>query len=161
MSLAQPKPSFLIHHVFKKTLTLNHSLSDSWLVLNTMETFTKGQVFPFRVEFVAEKAAPSFETGVWTNHHGPLLNVCGQIGRMKVNEYRDLNYSYGSYVLSFRLIRPVRLQFYFKEMESGCEVTVQFDSYVVPWLSFFWTFLQSLFWNGFSRRLSRKSIHKD
>ena len=152
----QPKPYFLKSHSFTKTWIINKSVKQCWDVLNSMETFTKGQMFPYRVEFVSENTTPSFSPGVWTNHHGPLLNVCGKIGEMKHHEYRDLNYSYGSYVLSFRFIRPVRLQFFFKSHENGTELRVQLDTYVVPWLMSFWGWAQSFFWSGFGLTIQKK-----
>ena len=156
----QPKPTFMCLHTFKKQWIIQHKIEKTWKILNKMETFTKGQVFPYRVEFISENGPAKFNTGVWTNHHGPFLNVCGQIGTMKPNEYRDLNYSYGSYVLSFRLIRPVRLQFFFKENDNKTLLTVQLDTYIAPWFKVIWNLSQHIFWYGFGSLISKKYSDK-
>lgn len=154
---AQPKPDFLDRHSFKQSFQINAAIQICWDHLNNMDTFRKGQVFPYRVEFIQAKKFPSFETGVWTNHHGPLLNVCGQVGEMTEPTYRDLNYSYGSYVISFRLIRPVRLQLFFISLGANqTRIDVQLDVFVLPWLIPIWVRLQGLFWRGFAWSISRK-----
>lgn len=152
----QVKPASLKHHCFKHNWILKKPLEQIWKTLNSMETFSKGQVFPYRVEFTAYEKEASFSSGVWTNHHGPFLNACGQIGDIKAMEYRDLHYNYGSYVLSFRLIRPVRLQFFFKAHPEGTQLSVQFDCYVAPFLYGFWHLLMKIFWSGFGPSIERK-----
>ena len=153
--MTQPKPTFLVLSSFVKSFVIKFPINRCWLVLNSMETFTKHQVFPYRVEFLDSKGGSHFSPGVWTNHHGPLLNVCGQIGEMTPNQYRDLNYSYGSYILSFRLIRPVRLQFFFEEDGEHTVIRVHFDCYVRSWLEPLWHLLLSVFWRLFVFSLSR------
>lgn len=153
----QPKPNFLKHHCFKTSWLIKKPIKAIWKTLNTMETFSNAQLFPYRVEFVDSDKKAAFKTGVWTNHHGPLLNACGQIGEMKTHEYRDLNYSYGSYVLSFRVIRPVRLQFFFREDPNGTLLSVQFDCFVAPSLYKCWDILMKIFWRGFGNLIFRKT----
>ena len=155
----QPKPPTLTEHSFKKKVMVKKSIDRCWEFLNRMDTFTDGQVFPYRVEFVSENEneEPSFTTGTWTNHHGPLLNICGQIGEMKAPTYRDLNYSYGSYVLTFRWIRPVRLQIFLSSIEDQkTDITIQLDCYVAPFLKGFWSMAQTFFWSGFGSTLRRQ-----
>ena len=122
-----------------------------------METFTKVQIIPYRVEFTDVEKKASFSSGVWTHHHGPFLNACGQNGEMRPMEYRDLHYKYGSYVLSFRFIRPVRLQFFFKEDPKGTLLSVQFDCYVSPFLYRFWDMIMKIFWRGFGNLMAKKA----
>ena len=152
----QPKPDFLKTHSFKKSFNIQAPIKACWDYLNNMDTFRNGQIFPYRVEFIHFSKSPSFEPGIWTNHHGPLLSVCGQIGQMTPPSYRDLNYTYGSYVISFRYIRPVRLQLFFSsKTESKTQIDVQLDAYIVPWLIPIWEGIQRLFWTGFGWSISR------
>ncbi|MEM9985059.1 MAG: hypothetical protein AAF804_08175 [Bacteroidota bacterium] len=130
-----------------------------WAWLNNPETFTKGQVPPYRVEFVSpdpENIAPGFHVGVQTVHHGPFLNFAGVINEIREGEYRDLQYYYGSFALSLRWIRPLRLQFWVEELEPGItRVRGQVDSYVKPWIFAAWTWAQQIFWGSFGRLLRK------
>ena len=158
----QPKPPTLTEHSFKKKVMVKKPIDRCWEFLNRMDTFTDGQVFPYRVEFVSENEneEPSFTTGTWTNHHGPLLNAAGKIVTMNPFSYRDLHYTYGSYALSFRLLRPVRLQFFFEEIDKNkTSVRVQFDTYVPNWFSKLWTFTQYFFWKPFFLSISLSIKH--
>ena len=131
--ILSPKPSFLKKHQYTKIVTADSDIDSVWNWLNTMKTFSSGQVPPYRVEFVNpnRQADPSFKEGVYTNHHGPLLSACGVIGEMRKNEYRDLQYFYGSYMISFRLIRPTRLQFWLEAKGSQTQIKMVLDSYVL------------------------------
>ena len=46
-----------------------------WNYLNRMDTFTKGQIPPYRVEFLPKEGEneASFSVGTYNNHHGPFL----------------------------------------------------------------------------------------
>lgn len=116
-----------------------------WHWLNLRETFCDGQVWPYRVEFLNKPSHGTFEAGELTNHHGPLLSANGIVTAREDN-YRDLVYFYGSYVLSFRLMRPARLQFW---LGDDGEFTVQFDMYVVAWFVPIWRLLAEKFWGRF------------
>lgn len=153
----QAKPTFLKLHSFKRQWLIQKPLNKIWETVNSMKTFSKGQIFPYRVEFTDVDKEASFSSGVWTNHHGPFLNACGQIGEMRPMEYRDLRYNYGSYVLSFRFIRPVRLQFFFKEDPKGTLLSVQFDCYVAPYLYGIWNILMKIFWSGFGNLMAKRA----
>lgn len=156
-SYNQPKPASMKVHRFKQTWTVSAPVANCWNILNRMETFTEGQLFPYKVEFLAEDGEPPrFETGVWTNHHGPLLNVCGQIGKMIPNSFRELNYCYGSYVCSCRIIRPVKLQFFFEDLQDSTKITLQLDCYVHRVIYPLWTTVQSIFWSGFNFFITKK-----
>lgn len=63
------------------------------------------------------------------------------LGKIESN-YRDLQYFYGSYVLSVRWIRPVRLEF-FKEKNG---IRLQLKTYVRPWILPFWKTSNAVFW---------------
>ena len=144
-------PGFVVH-VYRKSFTTPHPRKQVWAWLNDPATFTEGQVWPYRVEFVDG----GFEPGVLNVHHGPLINFAGAIGEVRspaegTIAYRDLKYFYGSYAISPRLARPTRLQFWAEESEGGTLVTVQLDSLV--WRPFvrLWDLSQRIFWSRFPR----------
>ena len=119
-------------------------LSSLWEKLQRRETFTQGQLFPYRVEFAANFQEGEFSPGELNIHHGPLLSVHGAIGEISPT-YRSLDYYYGSYVISFRLIRPFKLEFFRKDQV----LTVKLHSFVRPWFKPLWRFLNQIFWSAF------------
>jgi hypothetical protein len=119
-------------------------IASVWSKLQRRETFTKGQIFPFRVEFAAASQEGEFLPGELNIHHGPGLSVHGAIGEM-TQDYRSLDYFYGSYVLSFRLVRPVRLEFFRNEDKIKLKLSV----YVRPWFRNIWRTGNGLFWAFF------------
>ena len=135
-----------------------HPISAVWDWLNRMETFTKSQVFPYRVEFVEQNGAPEFCVGTYNNHHGPLLNLPAMITVMDKPHYREMQYLYGSYVLTFRWIRPTALKFTLKEAGEKTEVTVELLAQTKPFIKGIWEWFNRLFWKklfGWSlRRIS-------
>ncbi len=146
-------PPGFVPHVYQRSFVASLPIERVWAWLNDPATFTEGQVWPFRVEFVDG----GFEPGVLNVHHGPFLNAAGIIGEVRdprpgVPAYRDLKYFYGSYALSPRLVRPTRLQFWAEETdrEGGRTlVTLQLDSLV--WSPFvpLWDRSQEVFWARF------------
>ena len=125
-----------------------HSIEETWAWLNKKETFTKGQIPPYRVEFVSSdpNTPAEFEEGCYNNHHGPFLHLPAQITVMKPCEYREMQYLYGSYVFSFRLIRPTALKFYLQPQEKGCSVEVVLESQTRPFLQGIWERSNLFFW---------------
>ena len=119
-------------------------MAEIWTKLQRRETFTRGQLFPYRVEFDSISQTGEFSPGELNIHHGPFLSVHGAIGEVSSN-YRSLLYFYGSYVGSFRLVRPVKLEF-FKE---GPQLRLVLKCYVKPWFRPIWNGLNKLFWFGF------------
>ena len=119
-------------------------LSLIWKRLQRRETFTKGQLFPYKVEFSASSQEGEFSPGELNIHHGPLLSVHGVIGEV-TSSYRSLHYFYGSYVISFRLIRPVQLDFY----RYNNRIHLKLKVYIRPWFKTTWRFLNQVFWSGF------------
>lgn len=115
-----------------------------WNKLQRRETFTRGQVFPYKVEFAASSQEGEFSPGELNIHHGPLLSVHGAIGEVTPS-YRSLHYFYGSYVFSFRLVRPIQLEFYRYENRVHLKLKV----FIRPWLKTIWRFLNQVFWLGF------------
>ena len=181
---SQPKPpkfkESFVEHCFELPVpegVSSEALHEkAWAWLNSKETFQNGQIFPFRVEFVREGTPEApFEVGTYTNHHGPLLNANGVITQMVDIGYRELRYFYGSYVLSFRAIRPVNLEFWVQDQpfsenpkepssQKKLYVKVKMHAYVHPWifglfestLTYFWKRFE--FWMKDSLNLSKKAI---
>lgn len=138
-------PSFMVEHLVEKSFKLSEQKKQKvWNLLQKRETFTKGQIPPYRVEFDAPSQEGPFKTGELNIHHGPFLSVHGEIGEIG-DSYRDLKYFYGSYVLSFRLIRPTRLEF-FKHQDS---ISLKIHSYVHPWVRSIWSLGNNIFWKFF------------
>lgn len=168
-------PPPFVPHVFEATITLPIPRAKVWAWLNTPETFTKGQVFPFRVEFVpntGDHGGSGFEPGVQNIHHGPFLAVAGEIGEIdpgpdNLGRYRDLQYYYGSYAISLRLIRPTRLQFWLEDTSSqtgpapNTSMTVRIDSHVKPTVRGLWNWANGIFWKRFFRWTARAAIKAD
>ena len=69
-------PSGFVTHAYRRSFAVPFEIGRVWGWLNDPATFSEGQVWPFRVEFVEG----GFEPGVLNAHHGPLLNVAGVIG---------------------------------------------------------------------------------
>ncbi|MBY0415403.1 MAG: hypothetical protein K2Q18_14620 [Bdellovibrionales bacterium] len=116
----------------------------AWDKLQLRETFVKGQIPPYKVEFDSSTQFGAFATGELNIHHGPFLSVHGAVGEISSN-YRDLQYFYGSYVLSFRLVRPVRLEF----IKTDTSIKVRLTSYVHPMFRPYWQFGLNFFWKTF------------
>lgn len=140
-------PPNFVAHAYEKSFVVEKSVSEVWGWLDDPATFTEGQVWPFRVEFVGG----GFEPGVLNVHHGPLMNFAGVIGEVRDREYRDLKYFYGSYAISPRFARPTRLQFWVREVPSGTEVRLRVDSLVRRRFYGLWDAGQDIFWRRFPR----------
>ncbi len=140
----KPPQGFVIFDVEREFTYPEGKLTSAWKRLQRRETFTKGQIFPYQVEFVASSQEGEFLPGELNIHHGPLLSVHGRIGRVEEN-YRGLDYFYGSYVISFRLVRPVELEFF----REGNKLKLKLRSYVKPWFIPFWRFGNFLLWSSF------------
>lgn len=120
-----------------------------WEKLQRRETFTRGQIFPYRVEFAAKSQEGEFSPGELNIHHGPFLSVHGAIGEVS-SSYRSLQYFYGSYVISFRLVRPLKLEF----SRDGETLKLRLHVFVRPWFQPLWLFLNWIFWSGFKFSMS-------
>lgn len=158
--ILQPPPPGFITHVYEFSVNVKSSEAEVWKWLNDPDTFIKGQVWPFRVEFYSpepDKIPNGFHKGVLNTHHGPLINFPGVITEVS-EHYRDLQYNYGSYALSFRWIRPYRLEFFTKQHDDFTQIDCKLSSYVKPWIKGFWNTSQGLFWIGF-KKLIRKNLN--
>lgn len=158
----QPPPPGFKDNKFQFSFQVKTNESHVWNWLNDTKTFTDTQYWPYRVEFYSpnpEDIPNGFNEGVVTNHHGPLINFAGVLTTVKPN-YRDLQYTYGSYALSFRWIRPYRLEF--KTSANGDELTeveCTLSAYVKPSWEKIWVSGQKWFWGSF-KRWAGKSILK-
>ena len=149
-------PKF-VEHYYERSFQVEADVDSVWRWLNTTRTFTDSQIPPYKVEFLAEDGGESnFRMGVLCNHHGPFINFPGIIGELKAPEYRDLQYCYGSYAISFRIIRPTRLEFWLEEKDGGTLLTMGLSSYVRKGLHQAWTLAQKLFWTTFDWSIKRQ-----
>lgn len=145
MKFQSSLPNHLQEHIFEMTWSYDsEKCTMAWNKLQLRETFVEGQIPPYRVEFDSLTQSGPFETGELNIHHGPFLSVHGAIGEISQN-YRDLNYFFGSYLISFRLIRPVRLEFF----RTDNTIKVRLTSYVKPWIKTFWNSSLYFFWRTF------------
>ena len=142
-------PEGFERHVFERTFDVKRPIYTVWSWLNRTETFTKGQVPPYRVEFIPNR----FEVGVLTSHHGPGLSFSGIITTMDAPYYRELQYFYGSYFLSLRLIRPTNLEFWLEEQGDTTRVKLRVTSWARIGFRRAWTALQAGFWPFFGLTL--------
>ncbi|MFK7894602.1 MAG: hypothetical protein AB8G23_02135 [Myxococcota bacterium] len=97
-----------------------------------------------------------FAVGGINVHHGPLMSFAGVFTEIQPSKYRCLDYFYGSYVLSLRLIRPTRLEFWLEEeIDHGqTRVRLRVSSYVSTRISRLWTRAQAFFWKRFPSFMS-------
>ena len=119
-----------------------------WEWLSRKDTFTKGQLPPYRVEFFDDED-PFFHEGTYNNHHGPFLHLPAYVTQMKPEEFREMKYLYGSYVLGFGIIRPTALNIYLEEDNAQTKVVVELHAHVRPIMKKLWESMNRFFWNRF------------
>ncbi|MFK7825990.1 MAG: hypothetical protein AB8G05_17690 [Oligoflexales bacterium] len=146
-------PTFMEEDVCELEFELPQKARDRvWDCLQLRETFTHGQIFPYSVEFISGELAGSFVPGEKNIHHGPLLHLPGEIGTI-TDTYRSLFYYYGIYVLSFRLVRPLFLEFF--KTDTG--IRMKLKSFVRPFFRPIWRFANKFFWKNFGIKFLFKS----
>ena len=68
-------------HTFRREWEIGLPRRLLWDWLNDPRTFTHGQIWPWRVEFVSEPDGPrGMSPGVLNSHHGPLMSFTGVVG---------------------------------------------------------------------------------
>lgn len=139
-----PPRGFVVDEYDREFHFSEETISSAWKKLQRRETFTKGQLFPYRVEFASSSQEGEFIPGELNIHHGPFLSVHGAIGDV-TPVYRSLHYFYGSYAISFRLIRPIELEFF--RVES--RIKVKLKVYIRPWLRPLWRLINFIMWSTF------------
>ena len=157
--LVQPQPPSFKLHSYSFEVKLEAKETSVWKWLNDPRTFTDTQVWPYKVEFYSpdpSKVPKGFHEGVLTNHTGPFVNFAGVLTSIQPN-YRDLQYYYGSYALSFRLVRPCRLEFETRNQGAQTVIKCTITSYVKPSFYRIWDLLNRQFWKRF-RRWSKRSV---
>jgi hypothetical protein len=157
----QPQPEGFIACSYTFNFEINAHPDKVWKWLNNPNTFTETQVWPYKVEFYSPdpvKIPNGFNEGVYNIHYGPGINFAGQLITIK-KDYRDLQYFYGSYVISIRWIRPCRIEFWTIEKNGITTIKCKVSYWVKPWIEFIWMKLQKLFWATFPR-FARKNITK-
>jgi len=144
-------------HAHEMSFKVPWSIESSWRWLNNPDTFIRGQIWPYRVEFVSPDPAvpPGFHVGVLNTHHGPWMNFAGVITEIRPMEYRDLRYFYGAYAFGPRWIRPTRLQFWTEPVDSGTQVRLRVDSLIRKGWARPWTWMQARFWQRFPKWMRR------
>ncbi len=153
-----PRPPGFVAHRFENNFTVAAPRARVWDWLEDPDTFIRGQVFPYRVEFVppAPGEPTGFRVGGLNIHHGPLLCLPGVLTEIREGSYRDLHYLYGSYVGSLRWVRPTRLTFEVSDdAQGGTLVQLTLESHVHRRLPRLWTVAQKFFWSRFPRWMSR------
>ena len=151
-------------HAIERAWHLDRPVGVVWKWLNDPRTFTQTQVFPFRVEFIDDGQHDGMMPGTLNAHHGPLMSFHGVVGDVVPpdddgrNGYRDLQYAYGSYWLSMRVVRPTRLQFWLDATGQGqCDLRMRLDSFVRPWIRGVWTRGNAVFWSRFPKWAMRST----
>jgi len=144
MNIENPIPKDLYFHQFCFSMNYGKNSQTVWETLQKRETFCRGQLPPWRVVFESGKTSGTFEKGELSIHHGPMLSAHGVIAEISDN-YRDLVYGYGSYAISYRLIRPYQLQFF----KHGDVIELKFDVYTPKWFRPLWKTLSFVFWPQF------------
>ncbi|MEN9722462.1 MAG: hypothetical protein RJB38_448 [Pseudomonadota bacterium] len=146
IQLQNPLPPGFCEHEFEHEFHLPLSREQAFAWLCDPKTFTRGQIPPWGVEFLGG----GFETGATNWHYGPFLNFPGILTEVRAPEYRDLRYFYGAYVLSPRLVRPTRLEFWFDPLaEKKSRVRLRVSAQVRRGFGIFWSLSQWLFWPQF------------
>jgi hypothetical protein len=159
--LKQPKPPGFKDHSYTFDVVVTASEDTVWSWLNDTRTFTDTQVWPYRVEFYSPDAAVipnGFHEGVLTNHTGPFINFAGELTSVQPH-YRDLQYLYGSYAITFRWFRPNRLEFFTKADGDQVTITCTLSTYVKPSMEWMWNTGMKYFWRSF-KKWSKKSIER-
>jgi hypothetical protein len=138
-------PHGFVTDIFERDFSFHEEkINLVWSKLQRRETFTRGQLFPYRVEFAASSQEGEFSAGELNIHHGPFLSLHGAIGTV-TSSYRGLDYFYGSYLMSFRFIRPVKLEFFREDKK----IKVKVKAYVRPWMKSVWRLSNRILWFGF------------
>lgn len=159
--LIQPPPPKFKDHIHKFSFELPYTPDQIWKWLNDPKTFTDTQVWPYKVEFYSPKPNEipnGFHEEVLTNHTGPFVNFAGKLTTIKP-DYRDLQYFYGSYAISFHWIRPYRLEFWTEKKNELTTVTCAISCYVKPGIYKLWGSMQKIFWKRF-KKWAKKSVKK-
>lgn len=154
----QPCPPDFVEHVYERSFEVEAPREAVWAWLDRPEHFVDAQVFPMRIEFASSEPGiePGFAPGALNLHHGPMMGLAGSMTEVRPGAYREMQYLYGSYVLSLRLIRPRAMAFELSDAGGGrTRVRVRFTSWTHPRACRLWTLLQRGFWWRFPAQVRR------
>lgn len=143
-------PKSFVRDAFEIEFTVNALCTDVHEWLMRKDTFSSGQLPPYKVEFLQNTLSEYMLLGDKTNHHGPFIQFAGEITKVDPGQYRRLDYYYGSYALSFRWARPVCLEITTTPTENKSTLVKLGLQTDVHW--FFapiWKLMMLLFWNQF------------
>ena len=144
-----PCPAHFVPSMIRVEQTSKTDKKTIWEWLSRKVTFTKGQIPPYRVEFFDEED-PFFHEGTFNNHHGPFLHLPAYVTKMKNQEFREMRYLYGSYVLGFGMIRPTYLKIYLEDTSHNqTKVCIELHAHVRPVIKKIWEVLNRFFWNRY------------
>ena len=143
-----PCPASLVTSLVRVEGITSREKKIVWEWLSRKDTFTKGQIPPYRVEFF-DDGDPFFHEGSYNNHHGPFLHLPAYVTEMKDEEFREMRYLYGSYVLGFGMIRPTALKIFLEESNDQTKVVVELHAYVRPIIKKIWESTNHFFWKRF------------
>ena len=144
-----PCPEKFVTSVVRVEGTTFQSRALIWDWLSRKETFTKGQIPPYRVEFF-DLSDPFFHEGSYNNHHGPFLHLPAYVTEMREGSYREMRYLYGSYVLGFGIIRPTALRVFLEDVGAEqTNVIIELHAHVRPIVRRVWESMNRFFWHRF------------
>lgn len=149
-------PRGFVQSAYHHEWLIARSRSEIWAWLNDPDTFTDGQMNPYRSEFVDDEGR-GFTEGSFHSQVGPLVSLSGVLPTVVPDRYRDLQYFYGSYVVSQALFRPTRLQFWLDD-GPGAQCTVmrmRLDAHVRRRGQRTWERMMNSFWVRFGRSSAR------
>lgn len=136
-------------HIYKKHIRVSAPASSVFQWMLQKNTFTSGQLPPYRVEFLQESPSAEMKVGDQTSHHGPLILFAGELTEI-TNTYRRLDYYYGSYALSFRWARPACLEVETRSIDSNSsELIITLSTHVHRFFVPIWHFGMRAFWSLF------------
>lgn len=154
---SQLVPKGYVRQIFEQEWKVECDEQRMWNWLNSVSTFRDHQSLPYVVEFLDPDSPsdPQFRVGVDTNHYGPFLNAAGVITQIDPMKYRDLQYYYGSFVFSFRLVRPVRLEFFYDSEKKVLKMKM--TNYVRSFFASLWSTMLSWFWPRFGTWMNKQN----
>ncbi len=149
----QVVPDGFVHDTVQVQVVVPRPVTTVWAWLDDPATFVEGQVWPYAVEFHHPPGSAAFRPGVRNAHEGPGLHLPAVVGAVHPPRHRELVYLYGAFVVSPRLLRPVRLVFDLETDPAGerTRITVTSEGVVRTALVALWRGGNTRFWHRFAR----------
>ena len=127
----QPCPTKFSEKKFTSSHVCQNSITTCWDYVSNMNTFQGSFWNLSKVEYVTPgQDQASFSEGTYTNHHGPLLSANGILSTVHAPTYRKMDYFYGSYIVTFRLFRPVALIFELNELNEHTQIKTEITVFI-------------------------------